>query len=297
MFRRKHAPDFNSNDAEQRKAKINELKVALGPLSARGEKYCSEACLKRYLEARNWNVAKSRKMLEESLKWRAAYRPEDIHWPDVSAEGETGKMYRASFRDREGRTIVVMRPTKQNTSSHEGQIRFLVYTLENAILHLPEAQEKMVWLIDFTGWTMAHASPIKTSRETANILQNHYPERLAIGFLFNAPKVFEAFFKVIKVFLDPKTIEKVNFVYQKDEESMKVLHKYIDPEVLPVEFGGNNNVAYNHEEYSELMMKDDIKTANFWADDAKTDHANPATNGTMVPEVKPQASVLAAKAS
>ncbi|RLN18834.1 random slug protein 5-like [Panicum miliaceum] len=264
MFRRKHAPDFNSNDAEQRKAKINELKVALGPLSARGEKYCSEACLKRYLEARNWNVAKSRKMLEESLKWRAAYRPEDIRW---------------------------------NTSSHEGQIRFLVYTLENAILHLPEAQEKMVWLIDFTGWTMAHASPIKTSRETANILQNHYPERLAIGFLFNAPKVFEAFFKVIKVFLDPKTIEKVNFVYQKDEESMKVLYKYIDPEVLPVEFGGNNNVAYNHEEYSELMMKDDIKTANFWADDAKTDHANPAINGTMVPEVKPRASVLAAKAS
>ena len=190
---------------------------------------------------------------------------------------------------------------------------------------------------------MAHASPIKTARETANILQNHYPERLAIGFLFNPPKVFEAFFKVwtlhipisqiycmypfysykikasmrvhteffslfyklkccklfqvIKVFLDPKTIEKVNFVYQKDEESMKVLYKYIDPEVLPVEFGGNSDVIYNHEEYSELMIKDDIETANFWSDDAKTDHANPVTNGTMVPEVKPQPSVLAAKAS
>jgi hypothetical protein len=72
-----------------------------------------------------------------------------------------------------------------------------VYTLENAILSLPEAQEKMVWLIDFTGWTMAHASPIKTSRETANILQNHYPERLAIAFLLNPPKVFEAFYKVL----------------------------------------------------------------------------------------------------
>jgi len=59
---------------------ISELKAALGTLSARGEKYCSEACLKRYLEARNWNVAKARKMLEESLKWRAAYRPEDIRW-------------------------------------------------------------------------------------------------------------------------------------------------------------------------------------------------------------------------
>jgi hypothetical protein len=88
----------------------------------------------------------------------------------------------------------------QNTTSHEGQIWFLVYVLENAILNLSEGQEKMVWLIDFTGWTMANATPIKTARESASILQNHYPERLAIAFLFNPPppppQVFEAFYKV-----------------------------------------------------------------------------------------------------
>jgi len=72
--------------------------------------------------------------------------------------------------------------------------------LENAILSLPEGQEKMIWLIDFTGWTMANAVPIKTARETVNILQNHYPERLATAFLFNPPKVFEAFWKVKSVF-------------------------------------------------------------------------------------------------
>jgi hypothetical protein len=105
------------------------------------------------------------------------------------------------------------------------------------------------------------------------------------------------FCQVIKVFLDPKTIEKVNFVYQNDEESMKVMYKYIDPEVLPVELGGNSNVTYNHEEYSESMMKDDIKTANFWADDAKSDHANSVINGPLGPEVTPQPSLLAAKAS
>jgi hypothetical protein len=62
---------------------INELRAALGPLSARGEKYCTEACLMRYLEARNWIVTKSIKMLEESLKWREAYRPEDIRWVNL----------------------------------------------------------------------------------------------------------------------------------------------------------------------------------------------------------------------
>jgi hypothetical protein len=28
-------------------------------------------------------------------------------------------------------------------------------------------------------------------------------------------------------------------------------------------------VVYNHEEYSDLMTKDDIKTASIWAADAK----------------------------
>ncbi|KAK3146242.1 hypothetical protein QOZ80_3BG0263510 [Eleusine coracana subsp. coracana] len=299
MFRRKHGSHFNSNDAEQREAQIKKLKAALGPLSCRSEKYCSEACLTRYLEARSWNVTKSKKMLEESIKWREGYRPEDIRWPDVSIEAETGTMYRASFRDREGRTVVVMRPAKQNTTSHEGQIRFLVYVLENAILNLSGGQEKMVWLIDFTGWTMANATPIKTARESANILQNHYPERLAIAFLFNAPKVFEAFWKVLKIFLDPRSIEKVNFVYLKDEGSMKVMHKYMDPEVLPIEFGGKSSVVYNHEEYSELMMNDDIKTLSFWAADAKGDHVNHANTGTLVreDEVTPRSSLIAAKAS
>ena len=43
---------------------------------------------------------------------------------------------------------------------------------------------------------MAHATPIKTARESTSILQNYYPERLGIAFLFNPPKVFEAFYKV-----------------------------------------------------------------------------------------------------
>ena len=132
-------------------------------------------------------------------------------------------MYRATFTDREGRTVIVMRPAKQvsthcflwaygflnleftyviffkqfqNTSSHEGQLRYLIYTLENAVLSLPQGLDKMVWLVDYTGWTLANATPIKTARDSANILQNHYPERLSVAFLFNPPKVFEAFFKV-----------------------------------------------------------------------------------------------------
>lgn len=83
-------------------------------------------------------------------------------------------------------------------------------------------------------------------------------------------------------------------MYLKDEESMKVMHKYIDPKVLPVEFGGKSDVVYNHEEYSELMTKDDIKTASIWAADAKTDHVNHAIDGTLVPEITTQSALITA---
>lgn len=103
-------------------------------------------------------------MLEESLKWRATYKPEEIRWVinctmknfiimqihktnyalpcsssflilplkeylhgsltdygnhfyhlqhEVAHEGETGKVSRANFHDRLGRTVLIMRPGMQ----------------------------------------------------------------------------------------------------------------------------------------------------------------------------------------
>jgi hypothetical protein len=59
---------------------VCELRAALGPLSGRSLQYCTDSCLRRYLEARNWNVDKAKKMLEETIKWRATFKPEEIRW-------------------------------------------------------------------------------------------------------------------------------------------------------------------------------------------------------------------------
>ncbi|KAG0451070.1 hypothetical protein HPP92_026416 [Vanilla planifolia] len=256
MFRRKHNTHVvQEHDIILQQEKVSDLKATIGTLSERSSIYCTEACLKRYLRARNWNLAKSKKMLEDSIKWRSAYKPEEIRWHEVAIEGETGKAYRAPFHDREGRSVLVLTPAKQNTTSHDNQLRHLVYLLENAILNLPEGQEQMVWLIDFNGWSLSNAVPIRTARETANILQNHYPERLSTAFLYNPPRIFEAFWKIVKLFLDPVTFQKVKFVYPKSEESMELLKQQFDMETLPVQFGGKNEVEYNHNEYSRVMKK------------------------------------------
>ncbi|MCI19174.1 phosphoglyceride transfer family protein [Trifolium medium] len=115
---------------------------------------------------------------------------------EVAHEGETGKVSRANFHDRLGRTVLIMRPGMQNTASEENNIKHLVYLLENAVLNLSEGQEQMSWLIDFSGFSFSTKLSIKTARDIIHILQNHYPERLGIAFLYNPPRIFQAFFKV-----------------------------------------------------------------------------------------------------
>nr|XP_043607617.1 phosphatidylinositol transfer protein PDR16-like [Erigeron canadensis] len=212
-------------------------------------------------------------MFKETLEWRSDYKPGEIRWNEVAHEGETGKVFRANFVDRFGRPVLIMRPGKQNSKTGEGNVRHLVYLIENAILNLPEGQEQMTWLIDFTGYSMnASNIQMKTSRDIVNVLQNHYPERLGIVVLYNPPKIYQAFFKVLSYFIDPKTYLKIKFVYPNHKASIEVMKSFFDTENLPSEFGGNVNfnLNYDHEAFSKLMLEDDIKTAKFWNSESKS---------------------------
>ncbi|PHU27020.1 hypothetical protein BC332_05352 [Capsicum chinense] len=274
MFRGKQSQTNQADDPASRDAKVNELRAALGPLSRRSLKFCTDACLRRYLEARNWNLDKAKKMLKETLKWRSTYKPEEIRWHEVAHEGETGKVSKANFHDRLGRTVLIMRPGRQNTASPEGNIRHLVYLMENAILNLPEGEEQMSWLIDFNGWSLNTNISIKTARDIIYILQNHYPERLALVVLYSPPRFFEAFWKVVKYFIDAKTSEKIKFVYPNNKDSMELMKTFFDTENLPSEFGGKATLNYDHEEFSRLMALEDVKTAKFWGFDNVASHNN-----------------------
>lgn len=88
----------------------------------------------------------------------------------------------------------------QNSKSVAGQIKYLVYCMENAILHLPSNQEQMVWLVDYWNFSLSNIS-LKSAKEAAHVLQNHYPERLGVAILYNPPRLFEQFYKVFLFFL------------------------------------------------------------------------------------------------
>ncbi|PIN17001.1 Phosphatidylinositol transfer protein PDR16 [Handroanthus impetiginosus] len=256
----------NSLPPDVQQGKINEVKRLIGPQSGKLALYCSDASISRYLRARNWNVKKAVKMLKATLKWRLEYKPEEIRWDDVGKEAETGKIYRSTYKDKYGRPVLVMRPRCQNSKSIKGQIKYLVYCMENAILNLPPDQEQMVWLIDFHGFSLSNIS-IKVTRETAHVLQEHYPERLGVAILYDAPKIFEPFWTVAKPFLEPKTANKVKFVYSNDPTTKKIMDELFDMELVESAFGGKDDADFDITKYAERMREDDKKIPSFWKTD------------------------------
>ncbi|XP_038703074.1 phosphatidylinositol transfer protein 3-like [Tripterygium wilfordii] len=250
--------------SEEQQAKINEVRRLIGPLPDKLSIYCSDASISRHLRARNWNIKKATKMLKGTLKWRAEYKPEEIRWEEIACEAETGKIYRTNFIDKHGRSVLVMRPSCQNTKSTKGQIRYLVYCMENVILNLPAEQEQMVWLIDFHGFNLSHIS-VKVTKETAHVLQDHYPERLGVAILYNPPKFFEPFFTLVKPFLEPKTYNKVKFVYADDLNTMKIMEDLFNMDQLESAFGGKDASGFDFNKYAERMKEDDKRMPSLWS--------------------------------
>lgn len=162
--------------------------------------------------------------------------------------------------------------------------------MESAIISLPLDQDQMVWLIDFQGWNMSSIS-VSVTRETAHILQDHYPERLGLGILYNPPKIFESFWKVtlmvysslfygrnfaidselletavlicimqmVRPFIEPKTFQKVQFVYSDDLQSQQIMEDLFDVDKLESAFGGRNPNGFNYNEYSKVMVENERK--------------------------------------
>ncbi|KAF7085796.1 hypothetical protein CFC21_089182 [Triticum aestivum] len=259
---------------EQQLSKIGEVRAALGQLSGKSALYCSDGSIARYLIARNWDVRKATKMLTKTLKWRSEYKPDEIRWDEISSEAMTGKIYRSDYFDKSGRSILVMRPGCQNTKKSKGQIRYLVYCMENAILNLPAGQDQMVWLIDFAGFSLPNVSLLVT-KLTADVLQGHYPERLGVAILYNAPKFFESFWKMASPLLEPKTKNKVKFVYSDRPETDKIMEDLFNLDELECAFGGRSPVTFNINDYAARMRGDDKKMPLFWSPENSSLAAEP----------------------
>ncbi|KAJ1659404.1 hypothetical protein IWQ61_001512 [Dispira simplex] len=205
------------------------------------QRFCTSACLQRYLRANKWNLTKAEAGLEKTLLWRSEYRPDEITPEEIESEAIYGKMYPNGY-DLFGRSTIYMRQRLNHSSNAALQMRYLAFTLERAVQMLPPENnndddgdymvpESLSLIIDCEGWSLSNSVPLNTARETLYILGSHYPERLGTALILNAPWIFWTFFKLVSPFIDLVTRAKIHFV------ELKSYHK------LPLYDFGNLTVT------------------------------------------------------
>eukprot|EP00667_Euglena_gracilis_P014186 EG_transcript_14693 len=244
-----HPPPLTA-ETQAKLAELRQRVEQLQPPKALLE-WLDDACLYRYLRARQGHVDKALAMLQNSVKWRqefgVARLPTD-HFSDVAVIGSVGCNY-VHGKDLYGRPVVYMKPryNMKPAPTQLQQVRHLVYTLERAILEMDEGVEKYVFIIDFNGYSMRTAPSFSTQRECATIFQDQYPERLGLAVMVDAPFLFHQSFKMLKPFLDAVTVKKVVFV--SGEEKKAFFEAHFDLRELEVEYGGQDDHAYDPQRY------------------------------------------------
>ncbi|CAM9199863.1 unnamed protein product [Choristocarpus tenellus] len=249
-------------------AALNELRTSF-PLDRDSNGLpLDDSCLMRYLRARNWNVSKAGKMLSATLDWRRNFGVEKVLNEEgdvIARENSTGKIYLRGY-DKAGRPIMIMRPRCENTKNHDGNIKHLVYQMERARTILQDeggGKGKMCLAIDFGGYSMFNATPMKTSKETLNILQNHYPETLGVAYMLSPPLLFKGFWNVIYPFIDPTTKEKFMFVSGSltTPTAQEALAKNFILDSMEESLGGKNKVPFDSATYLKSQMNEEYEAA------------------------------------
>lgn len=236
---------------------------------ARGDAYgatqrawLDAACVRRHLRACKWQVDEAEALLAKVL----AYRDERAIWTLRSAEdGErsarigdqvrSGKCYRNGF-DKLGRPIIYMRE-RRNRRHETFNKKFadillhLINCLEQASRAMPldRGVEQWVFVIDMAGFSLLGGDDMSHSRDSIDIFNAVYAERLGVAFILNAPWYFNVFYKMMAPFVDPETKVKFKVLSGSTADNLDTLLQVIDKSVLESVYGGDNKCKFNFDAY------------------------------------------------
>ncbi|KAM0324776.1 hypothetical protein ACHAQA_007740 [Verticillium albo-atrum] len=236
---------------EAQKAQIHQLRMML---EAEGlTQRLDTLTMLRFLRARKFDVNAAKAMFVEFEKWRKEtlldalvptwnyeekeamfkYYPQYYHKTDIDGRPvyieQLGKIKLAEMR-----TITTDERMLDNLAVEYEKCadpRFPACSVVQGSL-----VETCCTIMDLKGVSMGNASQVYGYvRQASVISQNYYPERLGKLYIINAPWTFSVVWSVVKGWLDPVTVNKIDIL---GSGYAKELLKQIPAENLPVEFGG-----------------------------------------------------------
>ncbi|XP_075235156.1 uncharacterized protein LOC142332563 [Lycorma delicatula] len=221
-------PDQNPVSKED----LNDLKERMKLIAdADPSQYQNEFSLKRYLRGFKTTDAAFQGILKTN-KWRKEYDVASLTHdnPIVKKNLEAKKACVLRHRDMAGRPVIYIPAKNHNANDRniDELTKFIVYCLEEGCKRcFEEVIDNLCIVFDLNEFGLS-CMDYQMVKNLIWLLSRHYPERLGICLIINAPGLFTGCWAVIKGWLDENTSNKVTIINSEEE-----LCKYLIPDILP----------------------------------------------------------------
>ncbi|KAJ4269663.1 cytosolic factor, phosphatidylinositol/phosphatidylcholine transfer protein [Fusarium torreyae] len=209
--------------------------------------------LLRFLRARKFDVEASKAMFLDTEKWRKETKlDETVPVWDYPEKAEIGKYYTQFYHktDKDGRPIYI-----ETLGGIDLNAMYKITTAERMLTNLAVEYERVAdprlpacsrkaghlletccTIMDLKGVSIGKVPQVYSYVKQASVIsQNYYPERLGKLYMINAPWGFSTVWSIVKGWLDPVTVSKINILGSGYKSE---LLKQIPAENLPKQFGG-----------------------------------------------------------
>ncbi|KAJ7663012.1 CRAL-TRIO domain-containing protein [Mycena rosella] len=218
-----------------------------------GEPRMSDATMLRFLRARKFDVPKAKEMFIANEKWRKEFGVDEIvknfDFPELPIVDKYYPQYYHK-NDKDGRPVYIERlglldlKALYAATTQERQIKRLVLEYEKFLTdRLPACSaaaghpvETSCTILDLQNVSLSNFYRVKDYvMQASSIGQDRYPECMGKFYIINAPFMFSGVWAMIKPWLDPVTVAKIDIIGSGYKDKLLA---QIDAENLPKEFGG-----------------------------------------------------------
>ncbi|ODM96741.1 Patellin-4 [Orchesella cincta] len=223
-----------------------------------------DAFLLRWLRARDLNLDKAENMLLNALKWRKENNVDNSLNHPIAQDPFFVENYRWAFAgaDKEGRPVVIVpfhkwdyRKLTAHNKSPEEFLAFNNYYFEAVSDNIRTQNERrppgkppvtqfmiICDLYQYPSSQLLNLSALRKWLKMAGTYEAYYPELLYKAIFLNCPLYFQYMLNMFKSVIAPKTISKFN-CYTSVEEWQKDVENFVDPSILPKQYGGTNPIS------------------------------------------------------
>lgn len=200
---------------------------------------------------------------------------ENVHPVRLRSLGDDEIVSVPPYRDQNGRRLIVYKIANWRPSKVpiEDLFKATLLIMEVGSLEPQSQILGAVGIFDLQGLSMNQAWQVSPSlaQKVVQLLVTHMPIRVAALHIVNQGWLFDTAFSLFKPFLNDRMREKI-FIHG---NNMKSLHEHIEPERLPVRYGGiqpefpyvrwleklkyNEKVIKSMEQLGYVIDEDDIK--------------------------------------